>query len=311
MSGVATLVRDLSELARMGRLDRVVGRDKELDDILRVLCRRTKSNPLLLGEPGVGKTALVEGLAQRLLEQRTPAILRDRRVVELEIGGLLAGTQFRGDLEKRVQDFIHEAKRDRAIVFIDEIHLLVVAGKGSGIDAANLLKPILARGDVPCIGATTTSEAEEMFRADPAMERRFQPIHIAEPAPETVRMILHAVRTSLEKHHGVLIEDEAIEAALTASLVGEGRRNPDRAIDLLEDVCARAQMHYATEAEPRPASPQLDAAERELAAATASLDVLRHAKARETLEELAAARSRETTALAPHKRRITVAHFTR
>jgi len=285
MNDGGTLGRDLTELARSGKLDPVVGREREIDEVLRVLCRRTKSNPLLLGDPGVGKTALVEGLAQLLVAGAVPPSLRGRRLFELQLGSLMAGTQFRGDLEKRVQDFLATAREERTLVFIDEIHLLVVAGRGSGMDAANLLKPILARGEVPCIGATTCEEAVEMFQIDPAMERRFQPVMIAEPSEEAVETILRAARPRLEAHHRLRISDEAIRAtvALSATLKS-GRKNPDRALDILEDACSAEQLRVSRVAGGAIAlSPELTDLEKELAAAVAALDIARHVRARAAL----------------------------
>ena len=278
--------RDLTELARAGNLDPIVGRERELDQVLRVLCRRTKSNPLLLGEPGVGKTALVEGLAQRIVAGDVPRGLRDRRLFELQLGSLMAGTQFRGDLEKRVQDFLRRAQRDRTLVFIDEIHLLVVAGRGSGMDAANLLKPILARGEVPCIGATTPTEAAEMFRVDPAMERRFQPVLLEEPDAEAVRIMLCAARPRLEAHHGFKISDDAIQTAVVLSLQQNGgRKNPDRALDILEDACAAEQLSVSRRGENTPTpTPEIIALQAELKAALECLDLARHVRARDALE---------------------------
>lgn len=284
MQELITLGRDLTELARAGKLDPVVGREREMDELLLVLCRRTKNNPLLLGEPGVGKTALAEGLAQLLATNDVPQLLRGRRLFELQLGPLLAGTQFRGDLEKRLQDFIRRAQAERTIVFIDEIHLLVVAGRGSGMDAGNLLKPILARGEVPCIGATTPAEASEMFRVDPAMERRFQAVSLAEPRPETVRAILRALRPRLETHHGVAIADDAIEAAVEYSLSdSRARKNPDRALDILEDTCAAEQLRLsrAVRATPVPGLAELEA---EVLSAIQGLDLARHVRAREAVE---------------------------
>lgn len=277
------LGRDLTDLARRGRLDPVVGREVEIDDLLRVLCRRTKSNPLLLGDPGVGKTALVEGLAQLMAVDLVPASLRGRRLFELQLGSLMAGTPFRGDLEKRVQEFIEAAKTDRTIVFIDEVHLLVVAGRGSGMDAANLLKPILARGEVPCIGATTHGEAMEMFRVDSAMERRFQPIVIEEPGAEAVGAILRAARPRLEAHHRLRISDEAIAATVILSLQEKGgRRNPDRALDILEDVCAAEQLRLSR-LQREAISPEMLDLQTELGAAMVALDLDRHVRARQAL----------------------------
>ena len=287
-ANVAPLGRDLTELARAGRLDPVVGRDPEIRAVLRVLCRRTKNNPLLLGEPGVGKTALVEGLAQLLVNGAVPATLRGRRLFELQLGSLLAGTQFRGDLEQRLQAFLQRACVERTLVFIDEIHLLVVAGRGSGMDAANLLKPILGRGEVPCIGATTFSEANEMFRTDPALERRFQPVRIDEPSSDALRTILDTARARLETHHRLVITDAALDAAVTISLnVPNGRKNPDRALDLLEDACAAEQLNAALRH--TPSSPRRRSLEAELQAASAALDLFGHIRARTALDEFSVA----------------------
>ncbi|PTY05244.1 hypothetical protein DB347_17420 [Opitutaceae bacterium EW11] len=283
-----TLGRDLTAWATSGKLDPMVGRDAEVDLMLRVLCRRTKANPLLLGDPGVGKTALVEGLAQRIVSGSVPLALRGRRLFELQLGALLAGTQYRGDLEKRVQEFLERARLERSIVFIDEIHLLVLAGRGSGMDAANLLKPVLSRGDVPCIGATTPAEAVEMFRVDPALQRRFQAVHVAEPDRAAVTAILRAARVRLEAHHQLEIADDAIHAAVELSFSTPGaRKNPDRALDLLEDACAGEQLR-AGQAIPARAEPsqRLLAAEAEVRAAVAALDLDRHVRARAALESL-------------------------
>jgi ATP-dependent Clp protease ATP-binding subunit ClpA len=267
--------------------------------LLQVLCRRTKNNPLLLGEPGVGKTALVEGLAVWLLTRPVPAILRNREIFELHLGSLLAGTQYRGDMEKRLQETLGEIRRKRAIVFVDEIHLLVVAGRGSGMDAANLLKPILARGEVPCIGATTPTEAAEMFRVDPAMERRFQPITVEEPSRQTVLAILRAMRPRLETHHCIKISDAALETALILSLEGASRRkNPDRALDLLENACAALHLRLARDVDAADVPEEMHQAQYELERALGDLDLHRHVAARAALDQLQSAWStRQTTGL--------------
>lgn len=298
MSGPSSLGRDLTELARAGRLDPVVGRETELQLLLRVLCRRTKNNPLLLGAPGVGKTALVEGLAQRLATQTVPEPLRGRTLFELQLGALLAGTQFRGDLEKRVHDFLQAARLRQALVFIDEVHLLAVAGRGSGMDAANLLKPVLSRGEVPCIGATTPAEAAELFRIDPALERRFQVVALDEPAADGVHAMLRAIRPRLERHHGFAISDGALAAAVELSLTRGGpRKNPDRALDLLEDACAAEQVRRAGKSLGGP-SPDLARAREEVAAAAAALDFERHLRAR-AAEDAAEAEARADAAEEP------------
>ena len=278
------LGRDLTELAKKGCLDPVVGRDREIEQALRVLCRRSKSNPLLLGEPGVGKTALAEGLAMALAAEDSPPSLAGRRIFELQLGSLLAGTQFRGDLEQRLKSLLEVVKKNRTILFIDEIHLLVQAGRGGGMDAGNLLKPVLSRGDVSCIGATTACEAKEMFKLDPAMERRFQPVLVEEPSPELVKLMLMAMRHKLEAHHRLRITDEAVAAAVDQSLQNAslGRSNPDRALDILENACAAEQIRLSrarkAEASER-INPELQKWKDKLATATRDFDLERHAAA--------------------------------
>jgi ATP-dependent Clp protease ATP-binding subunit ClpA len=280
------LGRDLTALAKAGRLDPVVGRESEIRAVVRVLCRRTKSNPLLLGEPGVGKTALAEAVAQRLSSSAAPAALQGRSIFELHLGSLLAGTQYRGDLEQRLQDCIESAKHRRTILFIDEIHLLSVAGRGSGMDAANLLKPVLARGEVSCIGASTSIEAANMFAIDPAMERRFQAVQVSEPDPATLLEILRAVRATLEAHHHFIITDDAVECACVLSQTMQStRRNPDRAIDLLEDACADAQIESAAPTRAPGSTPHLMLLRQQLASATQNLDLPLHIQLSAAVEE--------------------------
>ncbi len=280
------LGRDITALAREGALDPVVGREREIDDMLRALCRRTKSNPLLLGPPGVGKTALVEGIASLSIDGRVPRSLRTRPIWELQLGSLLAGTQFRGDFEKRLEDFLASARQERSIVFIDEIHLLVLAGRGSGMDAANLLKPALARSEISFIGATTPEEAQEMFRIDPALERRFQPILINEPDEPTTRAILEALRPRFEAHHGLKICDASLDASLVEAKTLPGdRKNPDRALDLLEDACASLQLAEArTQQAGHVPDSSLSELKREVQSALIELDLDRHVRAREAYE---------------------------
>jgi ATP-dependent Clp protease ATP-binding subunit ClpC len=241
--------RDLSELARGGSIQKAIGRDDEIKQIARVLLQAKKANPILVGDAGVGKTAIVEGLAVQLLEKHIPAALRGLRLVELSLGSLVAGTKYRGEFEERVQAIIAKCESDRSIVlFIDEIHMLLGAGAASSsMDAANLLKPALARGVLRCIGATTVEECRKHIETDPALERRFQPVWIDEPSAEATVLILEGLRPTLEKHHGVRISRSAIEKAVEASVrYLPDLRLPDKAIDILDQSCARVMLSTFT-----------------------------------------------------------------
>ena len=240
--------RDLTALARQGKLDPVIGRHEEIETVIEILSRRTKNNPVLIGEPGVGKTAIVEGLAQRIVKGEVPEILKGKRVVELDLTGLVAGTKYRGEFEERIRKVLDEVKKnqDQIILFIDEVHLLVGAG-GTGeegtMDAANILKPMLARGELHVIGATTLGEYQKRIEKDPALERRFQPVFVAEPTVEQTVEILRGLRDRLEAHHKVRITEEAIVAAAELSdRYIRGRFLPDKAIDLLDQACARVRI---------------------------------------------------------------------
>jgi ATP-dependent Clp protease ATP-binding subunit ClpC len=238
--------RDLSALARQGALTPVVGRDTEIRSVIKTLVRRLKANPLLLGDPGVGKTAVVEGVAMALARPDAPERLRKLRLVELSVGSLLAGTKYRGTFEERLKEVIREARENRHVVlFIDEIHTLVGAGRteGGSLDAANILKPALARGEITVIGATTVSEYREHFESDSALDRRFQPIHIEEPSPEDTVNLLVRLRPLYEAHHSVQVDDQALSACvrLAVRFVPE-RRLPDKALDLLDESCADASL---------------------------------------------------------------------
>ncbi len=236
---------DLTELAKEGKLDPVIGREKEIQQVIEVLLRRTKNNPVLVGEAGVGKTAIVEGLAQKIVNKEVPEELFDKRILALDMGALLAGTKYRGEFEERLKNLIDEVKKDgNIILFIDEIHTIVGAGAAEGAtDAGNLLKPALARGELRVIGATTIDEYRKYIEKDPALERRFQPVYVEEPDVETTIEILKALRPKLEKHHGVKIDDSAIVAAakLTDRYVTD-RKLPDKAIDALDQACARKKL---------------------------------------------------------------------
>ncbi len=236
---------DLTARAEEGKLDPVIGREKEIERVIQILSRRTKNNPALIGEPGVGKTAIVEGLAQRIVSGDVPEPLIDKRVLMLDVGSLVAGTMYRGQFEERLKKVIEEISDSDAILFIDEVHMLVGAGAaGSSVDAANLLKPALARGELQCIGATTLDEYRKYIEGDAALERRFQPILVEEPSIEETIEILKGVRSAYEQHHQLKILDEALQAAarLSARYVPD-RFMPDKAIDLIDEAASRVRMY--------------------------------------------------------------------
>ncbi|MBQ8794352.1 MAG: ATP-dependent Clp protease ATP-binding subunit, partial [Clostridia bacterium] len=237
--------RDLTEEAKKGRIDPVIGREKEVERIIQILCRRTKNNPCLIGEPGVGKTAIIEGLAQRIVDGNVPDILQDKRVFTLDLTGMVAGTKYRGDFEERIKAVVDEVKKaDDIILFIDEIHTIIGAGSAEGsTDAANILKPSLARGDFQLIGATTISEYRKNIEKDSALERRFQTVMVAEPNEEDAILILKGLKDKYEAHHKVMITDEAIVAAvkLSARYIND-RFLPDKAIDLIDEAASRVRL---------------------------------------------------------------------
>ena len=239
------LATDLTALAEQGKLDPVIGRETEIERVIQILARRTKNNPSLIGEPGVGKTAIVEGLAQRIVNGQTPEPLLGKRVMQLDVGSLVAGTMYRGQFEERLKRVIEEVKISDTILFIDEVHMLVGAGSaGSSVDAANILKPALARGEFQCIGATTLNEYRKYIESDAALERRFQPVYVEEPTPEMAIEILRGVKAAYEAHHKLKISDEAIQAAvrLSARYVPD-RYLPDKAIDLIDESASRVRMY--------------------------------------------------------------------
>ncbi|MBR1584147.1 MAG: AAA family ATPase, partial [Clostridia bacterium] len=225
---------DLVDMARKGKLDPVIGRDSEIRDVIRILSRKTKNNPVLIGEPGVGKTAIAEGLALRIVRGDVPDSLKDRTVFSLDMGALIAGAKFRGEFEERLKAVLAEIKKSdgKIILFIDELHTIVGAGKTEGsMDAGNLLKPMLARGELHCIGATTLDEYRKYVEKDAALERRFQPVQVEEPSPEEAEKILRGIAVKFEEHHGVQITDDAIAEAVRLSERYISDRNlPDKAI---------------------------------------------------------------------------------
>jgi len=245
--------RDLTEAAREGKLDPVIGRDEEIRRTIQILARRTKNNPALIGEPGVGKTAIAEGLALRITNGDVPDSLKDRRLMALDMGSLIAGAKYRGEFEERLKAVLDEVKgaEGEIILFIDEMHTLIGAGKGEGaMDASNLLKPALARGELHCIGATTLDEYQKYVEKDPALQRRFQPVFVGEPTVEDTISILRGIKEKYELHHGVRIADNAIVAAATLSnrYIAD-RFLPDKAIDLMDEAASRIRMEVESKPE--------------------------------------------------------------
>src|SRR5919198_6101258 len=246
MQALEKFGRDLTAEAEQGKLDPVIGRDEEIRRVIQVLSRRTKNNPVLIGDPGVGKTAIVEGLAQRIVAGDVPEGLKGKRVWALDIGALLAGSKYRGEFEERLKAVLSEIRtaEGQIILFIDELHTIVGAGKADGaMDASNLLKPALARGELHCIGATTLDEYKKHVEKDAALERRFQPIFVSEPTIEDTISILRGLKDRYEQHHGVRITDSALVAAATLShRYITDRFLPDKAIDLIDEAAARLRM---------------------------------------------------------------------
>src|SRR5712691_10227182 len=238
--------RDLTELARRGKLDPVIGRDDEVRRVIQVLSRRTKNNPVLIGEPGVGKTAIVEGIAQRIVGGDVPELLKSKRIVGLDLGALVAGAKYRGEFEDRLKAVLEEIEEagGQIILFIDELHTVVGAGAAEGsMDASNLLKPMLSRGELHTIGATTLDEYRKHIEKDAALERRFQPVFVDEPSVEDTIAILRGLKERYEAHHGVRIQDSAlVAAALLSSRYIADRFLPDKAIDLIDEAASRLRM---------------------------------------------------------------------
>ncbi|MEK7162339.1 MAG: AAA family ATPase, partial [Patescibacteria group bacterium] len=243
--------RNLTQLARSGKLDPVIGRENEIRRLMQVLSRRTKNNPVLIGEAGVGKTAIVEGLAQRIIRGAVPESLKEKEIIALDLGALVAGTRYRGEFEDRVKALLKEVNRagGRYILFIDELHTLIGAGAAEGaIDASNLLKPALARGELKAIGATTLKEYQKYIERDPALERRFQPIFVPEPSIEDTLAVLRGIKEKYEVHHGVKIKDAALVAAaeLAARYITD-RFLPDKAVDLMDEATSALRLEIESE----------------------------------------------------------------
>src|ERR671938_1104986 len=280
---------NLTEAARAGKLDPVIGREKEIERVIQILGRKTKNNPALIGEPGVGKMAIAEGLAHRIVAGDVPETLLNKRVLTLDIGSLVAGTKYRGEFEERLKKIIEELRNTNdAVLFIDELHTLVGAGAAEGaIDAANILKPPLSRGELQCIGATTLDEYRKYIERDAALERRFQPVMVEEPTMEETVEILTGIRERYEQHHKVSITDDAVRAAADLSIrYITDRHLPDKAIDLIDEAASRVRLRHAS------APPALREAQKDLERITKEKDAAINAQ---EYEEAATLRESEAT----------------
>ena len=284
-SALEEFTRDLTESARAGRLDPVIGRDEEIRRVIQILSRRTKNNPVLIGEPGVGKTAIAEGLAERIAAADVPEELLDKRVLSLDLSGMVAGTKYRGEFEERIKKTIDEVKKaGNVILFIDELHTIVGAGSAEGaVDAANILKPALSRGEIRVVGATTLDEYRKYIEKDAALERRFQPVIVGEPSPEATLEILKGLRDKYEAHHKLTITDEALEAAVSLSRrYINDRFLPDKAIDLMDEAASQVRMSAeSTSPDLKSLEEKINALHREKADAIAAQDYEKAAQLRD------------------------------
>ncbi len=282
--------RDLTKLAKEGQIDPVIGREKEIERVIQILSRRTKNNPCLIGEPGVGKTAVAEGLALKIVNGEVPDILKDKRIFSLDLTGMIAGTKYRGDFEERIKNAMDEVKNSSDIIlFIDELHTIIGAGSAEGsADAANILKPSLARGDFQVIGATTLNEYRKHIEKDAALERRFQPVTVGEPSPEEAVTILEGLRDKYEAHHKVKITDEAIKAAVDLSYrYINDRYLPDKAIDLIDEAASRVRLTaYSAPESLKEIENEIKAQENELESAVNAQEFERCAEIRDKIRKL-------------------------
>lgn len=244
-SVLAKYARDLTKLAQEKRMDPVIGRDHEINRVVEILSRRTKNNPVLVGSAGVGKTAIAEGLAVRIAEKKVPSVLYGKRVLALDLTGILAGTKYRGEFEQRLKKIVDEivAAKRVIILFIDEIHILAAAGEAEGaVSAADILKPLLARGELQVVGATTQDEYFKFIKQDKTLDRRLQPVFVSEPTPAQTEQILMGVKPIYEKYHNVIIDKSAIKAAITATK-NIKKSYPDKAIDAIDEACSRVRLN--------------------------------------------------------------------
>ena len=311
-SMLAQYSRDLTELARAGKLDPVIGREREIERVIEILSRRTKNNPCLIGEPGVGKTAIVEGLAERIVSGEVPFTVQNKRVLTLDLSGMVAGSKYRGEFEERIKRVIEEVTADGdVLLFLDEMHTIIGAGGAEGaIDASNILKPSLARGELQLIGATTVNEYHKYVEKDAALERRFQPVMVEEPTPEEAVEILRGVVPGYEAHHGVAISDEAIRAAVTLSARYVNDRNlPDKAIDVIDEAAAAVRLRSVASHNPaQELQTEIDAEDKKMAQAVKNGDLTgaRESRARQDAlyKKLRSAQKRYEKRVA--ERRITV-----
>ena len=293
--------RDLTAMAAEGKLDPVVGRDKEIARLIQILSRRTKNNPCLVGEPGVGKTAIAEGLAQKIVSGMVPDTVKNKRVVVLDLSGMVAGSKYRGEFEERIRNVVNEVRENKGVLlFIDELHTIIGAGGAEGaLDASNILKPSLSRGEIQLIGATTLEEYRKYIEKDAALERRFQPVTVEEPTEEEALEILKGLRPYYEKHHGVVIEDSALEAAVKMSVrYITDRFLPDKAIDIIDEAASKVQLggyRASTGTEPLEQEIRNAVADKEEAIKHADLEAAREAQRRqdEAKEKLEKFRIRE------------------